>query len=471
MSKEFERCIITGKLRCESALSIGSGTVTKKPPATPEDEPSTCLEICLDAADKPYIPASSLRGLLSGLCAPAFADSYLALFGEARGETGNKGKLRVYDARLVGAWKAPWRTRNSMDPITGTAKDQHLFSFAYVPPSSEFACEFHLDRATAAEVADFLGLLCSLDAATNPLARLGRGGNRAEGRITWIPGEEQALSSARLAAWLLEDGKLLRSCYTEVGVKARQAGVDWTSQSINLGLQIRPTSPLLVDPVRPETRKEDEPHMRVRREQRGGHEVAVIPAASLRGLLRGHCRKILLTLLLDKKAAFGQADAIAERLVGGLFGDTGWRSAVTLEDAIGEDWASHPQMFNAVDRFTGGVAETALYQVEAVVGGVFRAGLRIDPSRLREPGDWWRGLLVLALRDALEGDLALGWGKSKGYGGIAVAVDWPLRGAFLDAWPAVLEQAGPQKVAEWVDALHKVLSQQIESHNAGGCHA
>jgi hypothetical protein len=30
--------------------------------------------------------------------------------------------------------------------------------------------------------------------------------------------------------------------------------------------------------------------------------------------------------------------------------------------------------------------------------------------------DWLKSLLLYLLRDAMEGDLVLGWGKSKGYG-------------------------------------------------------
>ena len=32
------------------------------------------------------------------------------------------------------------------------------------------------------------------------------------------------------------------------------------------------------------------------------------------------------------------------------------------------------------------------------------------------PAEWCKGLLLLVVRDALEGDLILGWGKGRGYG-------------------------------------------------------
>jgi hypothetical protein len=60
------------------------------------------------------------------------------------------------------------------------------------------------------------------------------------------------------------------------------------------------------------------------------------------------------------------------------------------------------------------------------------------------------------LRDALEGELAVGWGKARGFGAIKVALEWD--GTRIDSWPALIEYLDnanlrPQ-VQSWIEALH-----------------
>ncbi|MGH8498417.1 MAG: RAMP superfamily CRISPR-associated protein, partial [Methylococcales bacterium] len=138
---------------------------------------------------------------------------------------------------------------------------------------------------------------------------------------------------------------------------------------------------------------------------------ACIPGSTLKGWVRGQCRKILLTLQDVKD------DKTVDGMLNEIFGDTDRDpQRVRFDDALSdvdEEKELHAQTFNAVDRFTGGVKPGALFNVEAIWPKAFRGTIHYRAERLE---DWMKILLLYVLRDAEEGDLVLGWGKSKGYG-------------------------------------------------------
>lgn len=479
--KDYERVKIAGILTVASPLCIGSGTAGAIESDAGQSE---YLEICTGHGGNPYIPASSLRGLLADLGRTWLEEAeHIDLFGTARSDTGKTGALRVYDApldepaqdevqdleqpeRLAGKAHQALRTRIALDPVTGTAQDQHLFNFASVPQGKRFCCTLELDRVNAADVKNLLGLLGLLDGAGRK-SRLGKGANRLEGRVRWEGAIATGLTPKGLADWLCRDQADAPLNYATLALEgnrfaSNEAGV------LHIPFLLRPQGPLLVDPLRfPPNQDEDgkakEPGMRFRRTA-GGR--LLLPAASLRGLLRGHCRKILMTLLVDKIAdiqpPYDEAQRIADELLGDLFGHTGKRGAVAISDAVdpAEASAAHLQTFNAIDRFTGGVAKGALYTVEAAGAECLEGEMYIDTRRLREPQSrWWQGLLLLALRDGMEGDFAVGWGKAKGYGVVTVGVR--AQGTDWNDWPSLMQAHGGP-VREAVQALQDALAARID---------
>lgn len=475
MDYDYERVRIKGRLVCLTPLSVGSG----EPPTEfigKDQEPANRLDICKRADGKPYVPGSSLRGLLSSLL-PARDPAHAALFGKARGEEKDSqaGSLRVYDAVLdMATGQAADRPRTSIDPITGTAKDQHLYSLVQLPAGAEFDCEFEIERGDKAMVETFFGLLAQLH-SDNPQARLGKGGNKSEGRIMWKADRQSVhtLTPAKLANWLLSKERVLpfdSGRHFKATVKANAE----ESDELSFRLELRPSGPLLVDPNRPESKKistdpdrfkaQKDPDMIYRRETRDGKTLLIVSASSLRGLLRAHCRKILLTLLVERseeKPCYSQSNALADELIDELFGHEGRASAVVLADATASAHKPHRQTFNAVDRFTGGVADTALYTVEAAAVDALETTLRIQTRFLPLGDNWWKGLLILALRDAMEGDLALGWGKAKGYGAFKLA-RVETRGHIFASWHECVNNSEHlQQARAWVAALHEKITEQV----------
>lgn len=472
----YERVRLEGVIETVTPLCIGSGT------SVTEDD-REILQICADRDGNPYLPATSLRGLLSAL-AKARLDERARekLFGTARDKEGRMGALRVYDARLdnpnedkIEDYEQPERNdpekkhphqarraRAAIDPITGTAKDQHLYNFYSVPAGKSFSCTLELDRVDHAEVSALLGLLALLDGQT-PEARLGKGATRLEGRIRWKSGKTGVLTQENLSRWLLNGRIGDAPEYMPLKI-AGSAFNAVENRLIHVPYALYPQGPLLVDTVHVAPRKdkkddeENTPGMRYRRDAQGR---VLLSASSLRGMLRGHCRKILMTLLAHKITGsappYCVANKIADEMCDLLFGHTGRRGAIILSDAAAQNSVPHRQTFNAIDRFTGGVAKGALYTVEAATAKRLSGDIYIDGAKLQ--GEWWQGLLLLALRDGMEGDFAVGWGKAKGYGAVTVSI------RETETWDALMHDRGGE-IRKAVQALHQELESRIVPQNS-----
>jgi hypothetical protein len=86
-------------------------------------------------------------------------------------------------------------------------------------------------------------------------------------------------------------------------------------------------------------------------------------------------------------------------------------SRLLVAEALIEDGATLVQNRVAIDRFTGGALETALFGEAPHVGGTTTLRLTI-----RRPKEAHIGLLLLLLKDLWTGDLALGGTSSIGRG-------------------------------------------------------
>lgn len=146
----------------------------------------------------------------------------------------------------------------------------------------------------------------------------------------------------------------------------------------------------------------------------------VIPGRSVRGILRSRLDYMLHTL--------GLADCPEQRcgvcLSCELFGFTsptgGRRASVRILDSAVRDARTETLEHVAIDRFTGGAKDSALFTDEVIIEGTFEVVIeRLDP-----PSDAWRlleALVRLVAQDLHEGFVRLGGGASRGYGRVELA--------------------------------------------------
>jgi CRISPR/Cas system CSM-associated protein Csm3 (group 7 of RAMP superfamily) len=86
-------------------------------------------------------------------------------------------------------------------------------------------------------------------------------------------------------------------------------------------------------------------------------------------------------------------------------------SKLRISESFIENSGARRQTRIAIDRFTGGVVQGALFDEQVQAGGKLKA--RLD---LREPTDAEVGLLLLLLKDLLSGDIPVGGAASVGRG-------------------------------------------------------
>ena len=471
----YQRVILKGTLTTQSNFHIGTGQEDKISVENTKDEISYNA-LCLDSNGQPYIPASTLRGLLRNII-ETHEDSKnekitsTTLFGLAKQEkdkkadgkadqeeTGNMGAMRVYDCRWdenknQGKYQQKIISQTSIDPITQTAQEHQLLSHAIVKPQSVFTLRIELDKVTSQEIGVVLKALNTFD--TDYGSQLGKSKNSGFGALNWTHQTINVLTQEKFQEWLNpntnKNNKVLKEYFQDsLGVPEINSLIEVQNHSYTnlqqktLTLQLEAKSPLLIvdspySKTEADRRKElnktnkDTPSYTELFEadlyftQQGDY--AVIPGSTLKGWVRARCRKILLTLFhkeLHKNVKKGgggssntQVEAInaqADKHINQLFGSTESQSLVQFFDAKIKlsECEMHQQTFNAIDRFTGGTLDTALYHVEAIwPQKSLNTEIRYQHKQLK---DWMKLLLLLSLRDAMQGDLVLGWGKSKGYG-------------------------------------------------------
>ena len=173
------------------------------------------------------------------------------------------------------------------------------------------------------------------------------------------------------------------------------------------------------------------PDMAFVRVFRNGAEEVYLPGSSLKGMLRSHAERITRTLAPDNPSAacdpFSKTKCgsngkdnpeVYEKscLICKLFGSTGFASRLATEDAYSDGRAPTPQQRDGVgiDRFTGGAARGAKFDLEVINEGVFATALHIRNFEL-----WQLGLIGFVLQDLKDGFIRIGFGKSRGLGKIS----------------------------------------------------
>jgi CRISPR/Cas system CSM-associated protein Csm3 (group 7 of RAMP superfamily) len=437
---------------------------------------------------KPYIPGSTLRGLLRRLAKDSPELTFL--FGsERQADSLSAGALVVED----GVWQSTANTNSdhlpfyestcdsfirhatAIDAITGAVAGGQLFSYELVPSGAQFKATLRIEAPaalngqliTGAHVNALRHVLAQLDGASF-LSALGAGTGQGMGRIKVTNPSFTAVSAADFATWVanVSDAKPSQTPMTpERDARSQTLNDDIAAATAppktvdSHTLTLNFISPLMCsDPNRKRTalqglssRNETEKKIKKAKEDhhatfpaqaflRDASGNPIIPARSLRGAARARARKIVATMALQQpNMDIPKALNVADRLIDELFGTQAKRSLVQFTDAkaaVATSSKIQMQTFNAIDRFTGGVADGKLYSAEWADNPTLHTELSF--RKPLEP--WQKGLLTLLARDAAEGDLALGWGKAKGFGRFL------LESAHMPTF-------GPAIESKWLDAV------------------
>jgi CRISPR/Cas system CSM-associated protein Csm3 (group 7 of RAMP superfamily) len=326
------RYLIKGILTVETPLHIGSGETTTHPKLITETgEHGKRIEISAvakDAQNKPYIPASTLKGNLRAWLETRVDDKSLVelVFGhspkEANQEDGHCGKIDFWDAHLAGKcvianpeqrafpyWDEERQTGVqvgvTIDRQTRTAREERLFHWEIVPPGLRFEVHLTGENLKNDELALLLAGLEGFNDEKRPVM-LGSETAQNQGKMRWQSSEAkiQCLDQEAVRAWLEEPDDEQRGMWFKAIKPVNQSK---QAQLMKLGNKLitsesnRPTlrlvmrlkfdTPFLVND--PSKEKEGVHNFQPRRDAKGR---VLLPAKSMRGAVRAQAERIIRTL-------------------------------------------------------------------------------------------------------------------------------------------------------------------------------
>ncbi len=406
----IERIIVRGNLILETPACLSNGDA---------DGPTDMMLLRDSITPNALLTGASLAGALrnylheyvKGYEQKPDKDSLVTkLFGGIRqDEEGDQSSLLVNDSVSSGIPRVELRDGVKIDGETGTAVDKAKYDLEVLAAGTEFPLEFEL---LIDEDSDREGLLQSfcivLQALENAEIGIGMKKSRGLGRCRvkqWFVWRFNLRQPEDMRAWLMLD----RQCSSKPYDRSAHITTifpDQTTTDRRSRFQIKATFRLLGSVIiragQEETgRAPDAVHLK-------SGDTPILSGTSITGVLRHRADRILATISnpacsveeLFGKVNEGYKQSKASRLI--------------VEETVIENVNELIQNRIAIDRFTGGVYQGALFDERPIFA--------TDETRLslilkiKKPEKGEIGLLLLLLKDLWTGDLPIGGESSIGRG-------------------------------------------------------
>ncbi len=436
------RRVIRGRLTTTAPLHVGSGGITSHPDLVQQvaggsdaTEPCDVAAVVRAYDGRPCIPGTAIKGVLRSWAERFYPDdrpgTIRRVFGH-QGETGEDGKAGGAD--FLTAFMLPGGEQNAsrfgefvnyvpywrpervagilshvvIDSRTGAAKPGGLFFEEFVPEGVTFAVEVAAARLSDADLAFVLAVLEHGSGHETHPYQFGANGANGWGRMTWCRDEVCEEPGGRHNSERVGYGVCTARVVLPPAGRPEPAP---ECQLFDLALDFQ--GPFLVNDASRAKRDgmtddEKRRHTNFTPLRRAGGDVW-LPAASFRGVLRSR-------MAFLAESGFGDRAGIDR-----VFGSTGRATRLTVPEfgQVGTCAFRH-QDFVAIDRFTGGAADGAKFDARYADRPKLRTQLRLDTAGLNRAD---QVLFARALRDICCGEVAFGFGGSKGYGAATGALD------------------------------------------------
>jgi CRISPR/Cas system CSM-associated protein Csm3 (group 7 of RAMP superfamily) len=383
------------------------------------DQPQAVLD--LDPQGQVQLPGTSLAGALRDMVRGARgAETAEAWFGPLleEGAAARASRIWVLGSRRLDDAATDVLASTRISRERGAAAANTFRKEEVLPAGARFEIFLRWDDADTAQVADLAGLI----AAWRPL--IGRGVTRGRGRCAAEDVRHGTLhldDPGDLLRWLTRSGPdLVRD------VAAERVCVDSAGPDPDLLFRV-PVS--IAGPWRigtgempPKGSREPIPLRRL-----GGQPV--VPGSAMKGLLRSRAEFILRSVGVTPAPCADKPCDGDKCWTCRVFGDgggrdsedsaVGARAAVRVADAVVAGPVSAQRTHVAIDRFTGGALDGALYTMEVLEAGSFPLAVErlpgaVDDGLARQV----RAVLRLVLEDLNDGIIGMGGGTARGYGSV-----------------------------------------------------
>ena len=358
-----------------SALSLGGA-----------DSLETDSDVAVDGLGRPFVPASSLAGVFRSTLSERDA---VLLLGDLEG---NQSRVRIYDAVLSGDANVSVRDNVRLEKDAKIAARGGKFDYQVVDAGAQFTgilevCDASGELDSAGYIKRFFELLNS------GMLRIGAKKTRGLGRVSFPSGAVERVSFGcdQVDAWLAFDAFDEESWENAEVVRLDDAAPQGLLITLDLSvkgaLSIRQYTTEAFGP-------EASPDYRQLALASSGEPL--IPGTTWAGAFRSAYRKV---------SPCSESD-----LFGSIEGRASLSRIVFSESIVkGGEWKQITR--NAIDRYTGGVIDGALFTELTHFGGSTTLELYVDKPRAE-----WIAPLVSLVADLHNGFLSVGGLTAVGHG-------------------------------------------------------
>lgn len=445
------------------------------------------LELAKNGRDKYFIPGTGLMGALRARfsACPELESLADTMFGfqNEKNNTGHASYLIVDDAELTVPAGLDREIRDGigMNPRTGTTEDGMKYTRAVLPRGTSFTLLLELDLPKSSEdhstdepaidADNFVkAIKWLLDGILQDGLYLGAAKTRGLG---YVRAEEIHAVWYKfpndMNVWL-DNTKPLED-YKKV-ISSDEVTYPWSHQReiLKTTIQWQPLSPVM---VKSGAEGEIADMLPLVSGYTSGEVTPVIPGSSIKGILRSRAAKILRSVT---KADLPEADKEPDHILYELFGSTNSAGRLTVHDVYQSGnkidfaaWNNEDENIMdsttdhhdhvAIDRFTGGASDSALFNMRTpkrenkwddITIHINFSRPRTETDTNKEPEELSSSskqqmiaLLLLVLRDMEAGWVPLGFGSTRGLGEYKIQ-DITLEGLYKGSLKEVMRDADLQ---------------------------
>jgi CRISPR/Cas system CSM-associated protein Csm3 (group 7 of RAMP superfamily) len=423
----------------------------------------TEMDVILDNEGKPFIPATSLVGVLRHHIYEMYDGETKKkldeFWGFAAKEDGRGSALACSDLPCIsGDYKINTRDGIAIDTLTGMVQPGAKYDYQVIEPGARFQLEMEVliksnhDQAFFTEI--FAAVIHSLASES---IHIGAKSNNGLGKIkltgckTYRVDFTEEEDIKRWFAYLdRRDARLLPAFEMPTSSSVKRGDSYFAIEA-----EFKLLSSFIVRSYTGDPEAPDSVNIRS-----GGHYI--LPGSSLKGAVRARAERILNTLhkspdkspeILEKLFGIVKEEKIIKGKVRIQETDI---EKVEIDGSVTNSYKAELQTRIKINRFTGGTIEGALFDSMPLFRDKdskksFKIKLEVNKCKKHEAG-----LLLLILKDLWTGDLAVGGGKSIGRGVLqGCRADIHLSGDIITIEEdlAKLPSPGKEKLQEAVDAL------------------